>query len=93
MIDPVITFNQEAIKEILYWFDKSTDDEGYVIDMDKKRVVALDGGTIKIDEVGGIIGVDGVPKIFRNSVLALIEMRCILEKQKKKTPSGWDVVD
>ena len=92
MIDPIITFDKSAIKEILYWFDKSTDDEEYIVDMDKKRVVALDGGIIKIDEVGGFIGVEGIPTIFRNTVPALIEMKEILEEQKKKKiPVGCEV--
>jgi hypothetical protein len=70
MIDPVITFDKQAIREILYCFDKSIDDEGYVIDSDNKRVLAMDGKEIKASDIGGII--DG--KFFRNDVCSLIEI-------------------
>jgi hypothetical protein len=65
MIDPVTTFDRDVVKEILYCFDKSIDDEGYVIDANNKRVLAMDGKEIKVDDIGGIVSVDGIPTIVR----------------------------
>ena len=65
MIDPVITFDKSSIEEILYWFDKSTDDEGYVIDSDNERILAIDGMEIKADNIAGIVNVGGEGKLVR----------------------------
>ena len=65
MIDPIITFDKDAIKEILYCFDKSIDDEGYVIDSDNKRVPAMDGMEIKSSDIAGIVNVGGMDKFVR----------------------------
>lgn len=70
MIDPVITFDKQAIREILYCFDKSIDDEGYVIDSDNKRVLAMDGKEIKANDIGGITKEGFV----RNDIGSLIEL-------------------
>jgi hypothetical protein len=65
MIDPVITFDKEAVNEILSCFDKSIDEEGYVTDENNKRVLAMDGKEIKADDIGGIVTVGGIPTIVR----------------------------
>jgi len=70
MIDPVITFDKQAIREILYCFDKSIDDEGYVIDSNNQRVLAMDGKEIKASDIGGITKEGFV----RNDVCSLIEL-------------------
>ena len=70
MIDPVITFDKQAIREILYCFDKSIDDEGYVIDSNNQRVLAMDGKEIKASDIGGIVK----GKMFRNDIGSLIEL-------------------
>ncbi len=65
MIDPVITFDKESIEEILYCFDKSIDDEGYVIDENNKRILAMDGKEIRADDIGGIVNIGGIATIVR----------------------------
>ena len=65
MIDPIITFDKEAVNEILYCFDKSIDNEGYVTDENNKRVLALDGKEIKADDISEIVNVGGMPTIVR----------------------------
>ena len=55
MIDPIMTFDKNAINEILYCFDKSIDNEGYVIDSNNKRVPAMDGMEIKASDIAGIV--------------------------------------
>ena len=70
MIDPVITFDKQAIREILYCFDKSIDDEGYVIDSNNQRVLAMDGKEIKANDIGGITKEGFV----HNDVCSLIEL-------------------
>ncbi len=78
MIDPVITFDKQAVKEILYCFDKSIDDEGYVIDFDNKRVLAMDGKEIKTSDIGGIVK----GKFVRNDICSLIELNDVLKEKK-----------
>ena len=65
MIDPVVTIDKESAEELLYLFDKSTDDEGYVIDSENKRVLALDGKEIKSTDIGGIVKIGGVRAMVR----------------------------
>ncbi len=65
MIDPIVTVDKESTNELLYIFDKDVDEEGYVIDSENKRVLALDGKEIKSTEIGGIVTIGGVPTIVR----------------------------
>ena len=51
---PIITYDKSAAEEILSIFIKDVDEEGYVTE-DGVRVRALDGGTIKKDEIAGNI--------------------------------------
>lgn len=74
MIDPVMTFDKEAVNEILFCFDKSIDNEGYVTDMNNHRILAMDGKEIKAGDIGGIIGVNGEEKFVRNDIGSLIEL-------------------
>jgi hypothetical protein len=62
---PVSAFDKDIIKEILYCFDKSIDNEGYVIDSDNKRVLAMDGMEIKASDIAGIQNVGGIKKFVR----------------------------
>ena len=83
MIDPVITFNKNSIMEILYCFDKSIDNEGYVTDMDNHRILAMDGKEIKADDIGGIIGINGEERFVRNDIGSLIELNDLLKTRRK----------
>lgn len=65
MIDPVITFDKESINEILYCFNKSIGEEGYVTDMNNHRILAMDGKEIKAEEICAITNVGGIPTIVR----------------------------
>lgn len=52
----VITFEESAKKEILSIFDKTFDDEGYIVEKSDmtQRVVTLDGEEIPLEEFAGI---------------------------------------
>jgi len=78
MINPVITFDKQSVKEILYCFDKSIDEEGYVIGIDGKRVLAMDGKEIKASDIGGITKEGFV----RNDIVSLIELSDMLKEKK-----------
>ena len=65
MIDPVITVEKESANELLYIFDKDVDEEGYVIDANNKRILALDGKEIKSTDIGGIVTIEGMPTMVR----------------------------
>lgn len=74
----MITFDKNSIIEILYCFDKSIDNEGYVIDMNNhRRILAIDGKEIKVDEIAGIIKEGFV----RNNIISLIELNDIIENR------------
>ena len=72
----LITYDKTSAEEILSIFIKDIDEEGYVTE-DGVRVRALDGGTIKKDEITGMI--DG--KFIRNTVPALIEVVDLLKER------------
>ena len=75
----LITYDKSTAEEILSLFIKDIDEEGYVTE-DGIRVRALDGGTIKKDEIAGMI--DG--KFIRNTVPALIEVVDMLKERSKE---------
>ena len=75
----LITYDKSVAEEILSLFIKDIDEEGYVTE-DGVRVRALDGGTIKKDEIAGMI--DG--KFIRNTVPALIEVVDMLKERSKE---------
>ena len=72
----LITYDKSTAEEILSLFIKDIDEEGYVTE-DGVRVLALDGRTIKKDEIAGMI--DG--KFIRNTVPALIEVVDMLKER------------
>ena len=75
----LITYDKSSAEEILSLFIKDIDEEGYVTE-DGVRVRALDGGTIKKDEIAGMI--DG--KFIRNTLPALIEVVDMLKERLKE---------
>ena len=78
----LITYDKSTAEKILSLFIKDIDEEGYVTE-DGVRVRALDGDTIKKDEIAGMI--DG--KFIRNTLPALIEVVDMLKerlREKKK---------
>ena len=75
----LITYDKSTAEEILSLFIKDIDEEGYVTE-DGVRVRTLDGGTIKKDEIAGMI--DG--KFIRNTLPALIEVVDMLKERLKE---------
>ena len=51
-----ITFEVSAKKEILSFFDKTTDDQGYIVEKEDitQRVITPEGEEVKLDEFAGI---------------------------------------
>ncbi len=56
MIKDVITFEESAKMKILSSFDKSVDDEGYIVEKENptQRVITPDGEEITFEEFAGI---------------------------------------
>ncbi|MEE8403263.1 MAG: hypothetical protein V3R93_05885 [Candidatus Hydrothermarchaeaceae archaeon] len=56
MIENVITFEESAKIEILSFFDKSLDDEGFVVEKDNhsQRVITPEGDEIALEEFAGL---------------------------------------
>lgn len=52
----VITFEESAKKEVLSFFDKTVDDEGFIIEKDDptQRVITPEGEEVKFEEFAGI---------------------------------------
>ena len=76
----LITYDKSTAEEILSLFIKDIDEEGYITE-DGVRVRALDGGTIKKDEIAGGM-IDG--KFIRNTLPALIEVVDMLKERLKE---------
>ena len=73
----LITYDKSTAEDILSLFIKGIDEEGYVTE-EGKRVLALDGGTIKRDEIAGMIN----GKFIRNTLPALIEAADIFKGEE-----------
>ncbi len=56
MIENVITFEESAKRGILSFFDKSIDDEGFVVEKDdpSQRVITPEGDEITLEEFAGL---------------------------------------
>lgn len=56
MIQKVITFEESAKEKILSFFDKTVDNEGFIVERDEptQRVITPDGEEIVFEEFAGI---------------------------------------
>lgn len=68
-----ITFDASAKERLLLCFDKTIDDEGYLVEIEDptQRVITQDGDEITIEEFGGIR--KGSEIFFKTDILSLIE--------------------
>lgn len=54
-MEKIITFDDGVKEEILSFFNKSVDEEGYIIEKDSgERVLASDGEDLEINQFAGI---------------------------------------
>lgn len=69
----VITFDESLKKEILDIFDKTVDDEGYIIEKDtKERVLSPDGEEIELEKFAGIT--KGSEIFIKSDIFSLIDL-------------------
>jgi hypothetical protein len=75
----VITFDASLKTEILSCFNKTVDEEGYLIEADNhlQRVVTVDGDEIPVSQFGGII--KGSERYIKSDLPSLIELLDTLE--------------
>ncbi len=69
-----ITFSKEAKKDILGLFDKTVDEEGYIVEQSnlKQRVLTPKGEEIRFDEWAGIM--KGSETFVKSDMFSLIEL-------------------
>lgn len=69
-----ITFDKSAKDFVLETFNKSTDDEGYIVEKDSpnQRVLTPDGEEIKKEEFAGIK--KGSEKYIKSDLVSLIKL-------------------
>jgi len=74
MLSNVITFDKSAKNEILDMFNKTTDQDGYVVEKDNPthRVLSIDGEEIKIEKFAGIT--KGSEVFIKSDLLSLIHL-------------------
>lgn len=72
-MEKVITFSNEAKKNILSFFDKTIDEEGYIIEKDsKQRILSSDGEPLEFDNFAGIK--KGSLVFIKSDINSLIEL-------------------
>ncbi|MFA6431836.1 MAG: hypothetical protein WCV91_05630 [Candidatus Margulisiibacteriota bacterium] len=73
-MENTISFTQDAKPFILDIFNKSIDKEGFVVEKDnpQKRVIALDGETVKAKELAAIK--KGSLVFVKSDVISLVEL-------------------
>lgn len=74
MIKKVITFEASARKEILSFFGKSIDAEGFIVEKDDptQRVINLDGDEIRLGEFAGLK--KGSEIFIKSDLISLINL-------------------
>ncbi len=74
----VITFDEASRREVLSFFDKTVDEEGYIIERDDptQRVITPDQEEIKEDEFAGIR--KGSEIYIKSDLPSLIELIDVL---------------
>lgn len=74
MSTKIIEFDTLAKKDILAFFNKTTDDEGYVVEKGnpKQRILADDGEEVKLQDFAGIT--KGSEIFIKNDLLSLIRL-------------------
>jgi hypothetical protein len=72
--ESVLTFDDSIKKEILDIFDKTTDEEGFIIEKDisNQRVLSEDGQEVHINEFGGLR--KGSEVFIKNDLISLMRL-------------------
>lgn len=70
----VVTFSDSAKKQILSYFNKDVDAEGYIIEKNNpaEKVLSPNGQEIKIEEFAGIMG--GSEIFLKSDLISIIEL-------------------
>jgi hypothetical protein len=71
-MDKIITFSREVKEDILRFFDKGVDGEGYIIEKDTGQKVLSDGEPLEFDNFAGIK--KGSLVFIKSDINSLIEL-------------------
>jgi len=63
---PTITFDESASIHIIGAFGWTTDNEGFIVDEDGNCVESVNDHYLTVEEFGGVVEDDGVPKPLSN---------------------------
>jgi len=74
MFKDVITFDSSAKRDILDFFDKTVDNEGFIVEKDNpdQRVLTVDGDEVHINKFAGLRR--GSEIFIKSDLLSLIEL-------------------
>jgi len=74
-----VTFSKDVREDILDLFEKTIDDEGYIVEKDspEQKVLTPKGEEIHIKEWGGIV--KGSETFIKSDIISLIELAKRLE--------------
>ena len=77
----LITFEESAKETILSFFDKTVDNEGFIVEKDTyQRVITPDGQEIRLEEFAGI-GKGGV--FIKSDLPSLIDLLDTLDNKER----------
>lgn len=74
MVGKVITFNKNARKDILEFFDKTVDDEGFIVESSdpEQRVITPEGDEVEFLEFAGLT--KGSEIFIKSDLISLIKL-------------------
>jgi len=69
----IVTFDKSLKKDILDIFDKSIDEEGYIVEKSntKQRVLSAEGDELELEDFAGIK--KGSEVFIKNNIISLID--------------------
>lgn len=74
MLSQIITFEASATKELLDFFDKAVDDEGYIVEKNntEQKVLTADGELLQEKEFAGLM--KGSEIFIKSDITSLINL-------------------
>lgn len=76
----VVTFDDSVKEEVLGFFDKTVDNDGFIVEKSapSQRVLSPDGQEVEIKEFAGIMG--GSEIFLKSDLISIIELADKLKK-------------
>lgn len=70
---PKVTFGEGAEEFVIEAHGWATNDRGFIVDEDGDIVTAVYGGSIRLDELAGVVSVEGEPTPLRDDFTSICQ--------------------